>query len=102
MDLASYLKFMLALAFVLALFGVAAWAAKRLLPSLRVGPRAGRRLSVVEIAVVDGRRRLVLVRRDDVEHLLLLGGASDLVIERGIGTSFAEHLSPPAEEPRPR
>ena len=100
MDFASYLKFMLALAFVLALFGAAAWAAKRLLPSMRVGPRPGRRLAVVEIAMLDGRRRLVLVRRDGVEHLLLLGGASDLVIERGIGANFAQHLSTPAEEPR--
>jgi flagellar protein FliO/FliZ len=102
MDLAGYFKFMLALGFVLALFGFAAWAAKRMLPSMRVGARPGRRLSVVEIAVLDSRRRLVLVRRDDVEHLLLLGGAADLVIERGIGgsTRFADHLSPSAEEPK--
>jgi flagellar protein FliO/FliZ len=98
MDFASYLKFMLALAFVLALFGGVAWAAKRLLPSMRVGTRPGRRLAVVEIAALDGRRRLVLVRRDDVEHLLLIGGATDLVIERGIGASFAEHMPPPSKE----
>lgn len=42
------------------------------------------RLSVVESIALDGRRRVVLVRRDDVEHLLLLGGTGDLVVEQGI------------------
>ena len=49
--------------------------------------------------MLDTRRRLVLVRRDDVEHLILLGAASETVIERNIKspTSFAQHLTPPAE-----
>jgi hypothetical protein len=42
------------------------------------------RLSVTDAAAVDNRRRLVLVRRDDVEHLILIGGPSDLVIEQNI------------------
>ena len=50
-----------------------------------------RRLAYVERAHLDGGRKLVLIRRDDVEHLLLVGGPIDLVIETGI----------PAE-PRPR
>jgi hypothetical protein len=33
---------------------------------------------------VDSHRRLVLVRRDDVEHLLLIGGPTDVVVERDI------------------
>jgi hypothetical protein len=44
----------------------------------------GRRLEVVEQANVDGRRRLVLIRRDDVEHLVMTGGPADVVIETGI------------------
>jgi hypothetical protein len=43
-----------------------------------------RRLSYVERAYIDGGRRLVLIRRDGVEHLLLIGGPVDLVIETGI------------------
>ena len=39
---------------------------------------------------VDAKRRLVLVRRDDVEHLILLGPASDLVVERGIAMPAEE------------
>ena len=101
MDFATYLKFTLALGLVLALFGVAAWAAKRYLPTVRVGARPGRRLSVVEVLMLDTRRRLVLVRRDEVEHLILLGATSETVIERGIGgsPSFAQHLTPPTESP---
>ncbi len=48
-------------------------------------PRTGRsRLSIVDAVPVDQDRRLVLVRRDDTEHLLLTGGASDLVVEHNI------------------
>lgn len=49
-------------------------------------PRRGEpRLAVVEHASVDGKRRLVLIRRDDVEHLILTGGPVDVVVETGIG-----------------
>lgn len=49
------------------------------------GARPERRLGVVEHASVDGRRRLILVRRDGVEHLIMTGGPVDVVIETGIG-----------------
>ena len=42
------------------------------------------RLAVIDAAAVDGRRRLVLVRRDNVEHLLMIGGPSDIVVEPNI------------------
>lgn len=48
------------------------------------GPRPDKRLAVVEHASVDGRRRLVLVRRDNVEHLIMTGGPVDVLIESGI------------------
>ena len=44
-------------------------------------------MSVVEQASVDNRRKLVLVRRDGVEHLIMTGGPVDVVIETGIGAS---------------
>lgn len=48
-------------------------------------PRNARpRLSVTDAAIVDDKRRLVLVRRDGVEHLLMIGGPSDIVIEQNI------------------
>ena len=54
---------------------------------LRGGTRGGRgtRLGINEFCEIDETRRLVLVRRDDVEHLVLIGGPQDLVIESGIG-----------------
>ncbi|MCT7375459.1 flagellar biosynthetic protein FliO [Chelativorans salis] len=74
------------------------------------------RLAVVDATAVDSQRRLVLVRRDDVEHLILIGGPSDLVIEPRIGArdgeptmmqrpprreAVAPSVPPPAPRPRP-
>jgi flagellar protein FliO/FliZ len=53
------------------------------------GPRPDKRLVVLEQASVDSRRRLILIKRDNVEHLIMTGGPVDLVIETGIGASRA-------------
>ncbi|WP_378951887.1 hypothetical protein [Mesorhizobium sp. ANAO-SY3R2] len=45
------------------------------------------RLAVMDATAVDSQRRLVLVRRDDIEHLLLIGGPTDVVVERDIRMS---------------
>ncbi len=45
------------------------------------------RLAVMDATAVDSHRRLVLVRRDDIEHLLLIGGPTDVVVEREIRMS---------------
>ena len=87
MDILFYL-FLFAL---LALAAVAAvWVAKGYLagqsPAAALfGARPERRLGVVEQANVDGRRKLLLIRRDNVEHLVMTGGPVDVVIETGIG-----------------
>lgn len=47
-------------------------------------PHYRARIEVIESAPFDGKRRLVLIRRDDREHLLLTGGPVDVVIETGI------------------
>jgi hypothetical protein len=39
---------------------------------------------VIDAAAVDGRRRLILIRRDNVEHLLMIGGPTDVVVEPNI------------------
>lgn len=92
----TYLRFATALVLVLGLIGLAAWLARRYGLGGRVrgkGLKSGRRLAITEVCPVDAKRRLVLVRRDEVEHLILLGTASDLVIERGISAeSFREQL----------
>jgi flagellar protein FliO/FliZ len=65
------------------------------------GPRTEPRLAVVDHANVDGRRRLVLVRRDDTEHLIMTGGPVDVVIETGIPTRPVVRTEV-AEDPVPR
>ncbi len=88
MEFSSYFRFIMALVFVLALIALAGWAVRRF-GGLRMGipARAGnRRLEIVEIAPIDSKRRLVLVKRDDTEHLLLLGITQDLVVETGISS----------------
>jgi hypothetical protein len=54
-------------------------------PFVRGGRSRQPRLQVLDAAAVDARRRLVLVRRDNIEHLILIGGPSDIVVESGIG-----------------
>lgn len=49
------------------------------------------RLSVMDAAAVDSRRKLVLIRRDDVEHLLLIGGPTDVVVEQNIVMESRAH-----------
>ena len=46
--------------------------------------RGERRLQIVEAMTVDAKHRAILIRRDDTEHLVLLGPTADVVIETGI------------------
>jgi hypothetical protein len=89
-------------------------------PFVRGGRNRQPRLQVLDAAAVDARRRLVLVRRDGVEHLIMIGGPTDIVIESGISAnkialapnasfdtlvendapSPAPRLESPREEPR--
>lgn len=79
------LRLVAVLALVVGMIFVATWIARR----IRFGASGSaaaklRRLSVQEVRPLDGHRRLVIVRRDDVEHLLLIGGGNDVVVETGI------------------
>jgi len=80
-------RFIIAFVVVLALIVVTAWLVRRF-GSGALSSSGGRgrqpRLAVIEAASVDTRRKLVLVRRDNVEHLLMIGGPSDVVIEPNI------------------
>ena len=60
------------------------------------------RLAVMDAAAVDGRRRLVLVRRDDVEHLILIGGPTDVVVEQNIRHSRQGARPAPEDRPSPQ
>ncbi|RUP00506.1 MAG: hypothetical protein EKK30_00110 [Hyphomicrobium sp.] len=60
-------------------------------------PKGDRRLEVVDHANIDGRRKLILIRRDNVEHLLLTGGPVDVVVETGIQGPPARAVVPNSE-----
>ena len=83
---ADYLQFAFALVFVLALIALVAVIARRLGFGYRLPARGRRtrRLAVVEAIPLDARRRLVLVRRDAVEYLVLLGVNADLLLDGGM------------------
>jgi flagellar protein FliO/FliZ len=86
------LTFFFAFVAVLALIGAAAWLVRRFAGNrLGANPNRSRmpRLAVIDAAAVDGRRRLVLVRRDNVEHLLMIGGPTDIVVEPNIVRAMA-------------
>lgn len=93
MDMGSYFRFVAALVFVLGMIGVIALLARRLVPGARTVNRGKkRRLALIEVLPLDAKRRLVLVRRDDTEHLIVLSPNGDVVVERNIGTTFEQLL----------
>ncbi len=104
-------RFFLAFLIVLGLIGAAAWAVRRFGSARLGGAVRGRqpRLAVIDYASVDARRRLILVRRDNVEHLVMIGGPTDVVVEsnivRAVPASSREPAiprSPAPAEPLPR
>ncbi len=87
-QLGTMAKFAIAFVLVLGLIGITALILKRFggarMPSSGGGRNRQPRLAVLDSAVVDAKRRLVLIRRDNSEHLLLVGGPSDVVVETNI------------------
>jgi flagellar protein FliO/FliZ len=98
MDFDLYLRFALALILVLGLIALLAWLLRRF--GMGVKMTKGRRLGIVEVQMLGPRHRLMLIRRDDVEHLVVVGPSSETVVESRIERpdSFASALA--AEEPK--
>src|ERR1700685_4726728 len=42
------------------------------------------RLGLVDAFSLDGQRQLVLIRRDNIEHLVMIGGPNDVLVESQI------------------
>ena len=85
MDIDAYLRFMAALLFVLALMGGLWLVLKKLgLAGPVVQTPGKRRLKVIESLSIDARRRLVLLQRDDRQHLVILGPTGETVLETQI------------------
>ena len=86
MNFLDLVRALFALAITLGIIGLAAWAARRYAPQLLArlsAERGERRMTVVETLVLDPARRLVLVRIDDEERLLILGEGRELIEPRG-------------------
>lgn len=79
-------RFFVAFLIVLGVIGAIWWIVRRFGRGRLGASTRGRqpRLAVIDYASVDNRRRLILVRRDNVEHLLMIGGPSDIVVEPNI------------------
>lgn len=86
-DMPLAARFIIAFVVVLGLIGLTAWLVRRFASNrLGGGNVRGRqpRLAVIDAANVDARRRLILIRRDNIEHLLMIGGPTDIVVEPNI------------------
>ncbi len=100
MDIVTFGRFALALLVVVGLIVGFAWLLKKYGHGRLLQAGARGRIGVVEVAGLDARRRLVLIRRDDIEHLVILGPSGETVIERGI-VPASRGLPPASAEPRP-
>jgi hypothetical protein len=102
-DMPLAVRFLIAFVIVLALIGATAFLVRRF-GSERLGGSSARgrqpRLAVIDAAPVDGRRRLILIRRDNVEHLLMIGGPTDVLVEANIArTAVAAREAPTGRPP---
>lgn len=89
MDWIDWARSAAALVATLALILAVAWGARRL-GMLQGGASAPRRLKLSESLMLDPRRRLVLVRCDGREHLILLGPSGDIVVSEMAAAEQAE------------
>jgi len=101
MNALDYVKYLLALLIVLGLIGLIAYLLRRVgfIPTADRPKQTRKRLGISQMIAIDGKRRLVLLRRDDQEHLVLLGPDGDTVIEQHIPAKHpARHASEPSQE----
>ena len=108
MDVTSLFKAVFALAVVLGLILALAYGLRRYAPNVLArlsSPRGRKRLQVVETLVLDPTRRVVIVRVDDEERLILLGEGRELIEPRPLAepkTRPSVEATPvPAPRPRP-
>jgi flagellar protein FliO/FliZ len=81
---AQLAKFAAALILVLAMMAGLGMIMRRFASSHAFAASERKRLRIVESLPIDGRRRAVLIRRDDREHLIILGANGETVVETGI------------------
>jgi flagellar biogenesis protein FliO len=90
MPLLVIVQLFLVFVILLGLISVTAWAVRR-------RGRRSPRLAVIDYTIVDRRRRLILVRRDNVEYLVMIGGPTDIVVD----SNFVRRASAVPRAPLP-
>ena len=83
-SLTQLMKFAAALVFVLALMGGLGVIMRRFASNHPMVAPGKKRLKIIEVLPLDARRRAVLLKRDDREHLVILGANGETVVETGI------------------
>lgn len=83
-NLSDYFRFLFALGIVVGLILLLAILLRRFGSGFPSSLGKGRRLGIVESIPLDAKHRLVLLKRDDSEHLVILGQTSDIVVEKDI------------------
>jgi flagellar protein FliO/FliZ len=89
-EVSPVVQYVIAFAIIAALLGLFAIVLRRFggkrftLPGQDRGRGRQPRLGIVDVYDLDRQRQLVLLRRDNVEHLVMLGGPNDLVVESNI------------------
>ncbi|MBK1622547.1 flagellar biosynthetic protein FliO [Afifella marina] len=88
---------LIAIAVLLVILGLVVWITRRgIVPGRGAGAQRVSRLQVMETHAIDQKRRLLLIRRDQVEHLVMIGGPADIVVESQIVRGR------PSAQPTPR
>lgn len=92
MGILGVLKFVAALAFVLALMGGLALVLKKTgLAQTSLAGRAGKRLKLVEVLPLDARRKAVILECDDEQHLIIMGPTGETLVKNNISKRIVSH-----------
>lgn len=85
-DLPQFMRLIIALAIVLILMGGLSFVLKKLGLAQNTNVKSGdkRRLKIIESLPLDARRRVIILQRDDKQHVVILGANSETVIEKDI------------------
>lgn len=98
MDVLDFFRYFAALLLVLGLIGAAGLATRKFgVPGL-AKPAKTRRIHITETLMLSPRQKIALIRRDDVEHLVMITPNGASVIETGIAVKPAPEIPPPAEQ----
>ena len=87
MEPVAYLRYVLALGLVLGLIALMGWAGKKYgwaQLGIKLPPRAGKRLHILEVQSIDTRNRIILLRRDQTDYMLAVNPDGITILDMDI------------------